>query len=486
MPSLLITIALVSALLPFAARTSREVYGFALAGSLLTLVVGLFTGIAAILGELAGMQTRLWYLDPFAGLMVCIIGVVAWGAVLSSIPYLKEEEKEDVVSLGLIKRYFFLTFLFIVSMLATVLADNLGFMWITLEATTLATTLLVSFYAKKGSLEAAWKYLVLCSTGLSLGLLGFLILYAAAAHAGAIGLAASSASGLLSLAHLVPENMLKISFVFVLIGFGTKVGLAPMHAWLPDAHSRAPSPISGLLSGVVLNVALFTILRYKAIVDSGLGSHEWTNALFLAFGALSVAVPAAFILVQADYKRLLAYSSIEHMGLIVFTWGLGGIGVAASLIHMIGHALSKSMLFFGAGNILLHFKSTKFENIHTMKYNLPLTRALFLFGVFALLAAPPSPLFFSEYLAILAAVKTHPLYLAVVLFALTVIFAGFLRLFMPMLFEIKEHTERSGEKWNLSHTAMSVHLLILLALGIVLWTDIGRETLMRVAAFYVL
>jgi hydrogenase-4 component F len=187
--------------------------------------------------------------------------------------------------------------------------------------------------------------------------------------------------------------------------------------------------------------------------------------------------------VQADYKRLLAYSSIEHMGLIVFTWGLGSIGVAASLIHMVGHALAKSMLFFGAGNILLQFKSTKFENVHSLKRKLPLSRALLVFGIFALLAAPPSPLFFSEYLAILGAVKSHPYLLAIVLLALTLVLAGFMRQFMPILFEAGSGP-RAKETWNLSHTAMATNLLITLILGVVLWTDAGRETIMRIASLF--
>jgi len=201
---------------------------------------------------------------------------------------------------------------------------------------------------------------------------------------------------------------MQIAFVFILIGYGTKVGLVPMHAWLPDAHSRAPAPISALLSGVLLNAALFSILRYKTLVDITLSNSHWSGQLLLFFGALSCVVPAAFILVQTDYKRLLAYSSIEHMGLTAFLFGLGPVGTFAALIHMIGHALSKSMLFFAAGNIYLAFKSTKFEKVGEVMRVLPYTGAIFLAGVLALLAVPPSPLFLSEYRLFAGAISSHP------------------------------------------------------------------------------
>ena len=351
-PTIIIVLSFIFAFISYAMRTARGTFAVSFIGSSMILCLTLMIGFPALSGAVAGFQQTLWYIDRLAGLMLLLIGVVQWGAMLASIPYLSEELHEKLVTVNAIRRYFFFFFMFVLALAGAVMADNLGVMWIMLEGTTLATTLLVAFYPREGSLEAAWKYVVLCSTGLSMGLLGLLILYAAVTNSGsAEGVAAMSASGLVGVASHLPAELVRIAFVFILIGYGTKMGLAPMHSWLPDAHSRAPSPISGLLSGVALITALFSVLRYKAIVDTALGGSMWTNDLFLAFGALSVAVPAAFVLLQQDYKRLLAYSSIEHMGLTVFAWGLGGVGVAAALIHMVGHALIKSMLFFGAGNI---------------------------------------------------------------------------------------------------------------------------------------
>ncbi len=457
-------------------KTVRSVSYVALAGSTLVAGLSFLVGLAAITGVIAGSLQGLWYIDPFAGLMILLIGFVQWTATMTSVTYLKEEEREGEITPNLARRYFFLLGVFVFSMFLAVVADNIGFVWVALEATTLATTLLVAFYAKRaGSLEAAWKYLVICSTGISLGLLGILIVYFAAATSGFEGLDVVRWSTLIGLAPQLSPEMLKLAFVLVFIGFGTKVGLVPMHTWLPDAHSRAPSPISAMLSGVVLNVALFSILRYKALLDSALQGDAWTNGLFLVFGVLSVAVPAAFIITQSDYKRLLAYSSIEHMGLIVFSIGLGSIGAVAAIVHLVGHSLAKSALFFSAGNILLHFKTTKIAGIHGLSRALPITGTLFVVLILALLAAPASPLFVSEYLLVLSGVTTHPYLTGIVLLALAIVFAGFIRQLMPLVFAgshdgMHEHSS-GGERFNLSHFAITLHVLVLLILGTWLWSE---------------
>jgi hydrogenase-4 component F len=282
---------------------------------------------------------------------------------------------------------------------------------------------------------------------------------------------------------LLPPELSRIAFALILVGFGTKVGIVPMHTWLPDAHSRAPSPISGLLSGVLLNAALFAVIRYKSIVDGSLGTSDFTNGLFLVFGALTVLVPAAFIVMQHDYKRLLAYSSIEHMGLILIASGLGALGAVAAIIHMAGHALIKSMLFFGAGNVLLRFKSTKFEHVSGVMKVLPFSGALMLAGIFFLLAAPPSPIFMSEYLIVLAAVAEAPLVAICGLISLVIIAGGFLFAFMPFFFNAPHdgYNPEKGERWNLSHTAMLIHVIIVILIGCGLFLGYGDPFLKNVA-----
>ena len=485
----LLVLCLIMALQAFVGRTQRTVSAGAFVMSTLVFGVAVYAVWPTLTGPSAVLSNGLWYLDSLSSLLVLLIGFVQWTATLTSISYLKEEAAEGLVTLPQVRRYYALLGLFVLSMLATIVSNNLGFMWVALEATTLATALLVGFYARQGSLEAAWKYLILCSTGISLGLIGLLCVYYAASIGGMeIGLHTIDWTHLFSIAPTLSPELMRVAFAFILIGYGTKVGLVPMHAWLPDAHSRAPSPISGVLSGVLLNAALFAILRYKALVDGSVGSSVWTNELLVWFGVLSCLVPAAFILLQTDYKRLLAYSSIEHMGLMVFSIGLGGVGVVAGVIHMIGHALTKSMLFFAAGNILLRFKSTKFERVAGVMRVLPYTGAIFLVGILALLAVPPSPLFMSEYLMISTGIVHHPIAMGIVLVALTIILAGFIRLVMPFLFSREAPSdpeavlpEEAGEHWGLSHVAMSLHVVLLIAIGIFLWTPAGQLLLAHLA-----
>lgn len=484
MPSVLLIVSGLAALAPLAARSMRTLGATMALGATAIFALALWVAVPPLLGAPAAAE-GLWYVDALAALMVALIGFVQWTAILSSVSYLKTEVEEGVIEFSQARRYASLAGLFILSMLATVVADNLGLMWVALEATTLATTLLVAFYAHKGSLEAAWKYLILCSTGISLGLLGLLITYyAALSGAGVEGFSAISWSALFAVAPSLSPTLMHIAFAFVLIGYGTKAGFVPMHNWLPDAHSRAPAPISGLLSGVLLNAALFSILRYKQLVDASSGGGDWTNGLLLVFGVLSCVIPVGFILLQSDYKRFLAYSSIEHMGLIAFSIGLGAWGALAGLIHLVGHSLAKSMLFFGAGEILLRFRSTKFERVRGAIRAMPYTGSLFLVGLLALLATPPSPLFTSEYLLVARGVGGHPYLTAVVLAALAVIFAGFIRLMMPLLFSPQD-TEggnvETGERFGLTQAAMLLHVLLMLAFGFALWSGYAYPVLERAA-----
>jgi len=490
MITLLLILCLIMAIVPFVWSSARAVSTSAVIMSTLVFGVGAYAAWPTLWGAPTILSGGLWYLDSLSSLMVLLITFVQWTATISSMSYLKEEVDENAVTVPMVRRYYALLGLFVLAMLATIVSNNLGFMWVALEATTLATALLVAFYARQGSLEAAWKYLILCSTGISLGLIGLLcVYYAASVVNAATGLQAIDWTHLFTIAPTLSPALMRVAFAFILIGYGTKVGLVPMHAWLPDAHSRAPSPISGVLSGVLLNAALFAILRYKALVDGSMGSNLWTNELLLWFGVLSVIVPAAFILLQTDYKRLLAYSSIEHMGLMAFSIGLGGVGVIAGVIHMIGHALTKSMLFFDAGNILLRFKSTKFARVGDVMRVLPYSGAFFLVGLLALLAVPPSPLFMSEYLIISTGIVNHPWAMMIVLIALTIILAGFVNLFMPFLFS-RAHLAESeavvpeevGEHWGISHMAFSLHVVLIAAIGVFLWTTPGQTLLVHLAA----
>lgn len=448
-------------------------------------LIAVLTGIVTVPVLVNGVSysSGMWHVDAFAALLMILVGFIQWTATLVSAPYIKEELHEKVVTFTQARLYHALLQLFVLSMMFALAADNIGIMWIALEGTTLTTTMLVAFYTHGGSLEAAWKYIVLCSIGISLGLLGVLLVFHASSITGLDTDAALSWTTLRSVAHGFSPQVMRLAFAFIFIGYGAKVGFVPMHTWLPDAHGRTPSPISGMLSGVLLSVALYAILRFKGLTDLALGSSAWTNQFFLIFGALSFILPAAFILVQRNYKRLLAYSSIEHMGFIAFCIGLGAPGLIAAVAHLIGHAIAKSMLFFGTGNILLRWKSTKIERIGPVMTSLPYTGSLFTLGLLTLLAVPPSPLFMSEILAFAAAMNTHPWLSAAMLLAGTVIFAGMIRNLVPMIFGKREdHVTAPVERWNLSHSAMLLHLLLLIALGLVFFTPAGQATLASIAA----
>ena len=260
---------------------------------------------------------------------------------------------------------------------------------------------------------------------------------------------------------------MKISFIFLLVGFGTKVGLVPMHTWLPDAHSKAPSPISAIFSAVLLNVALYAILRFKFITDSTLSSVAWTNQLFLIFGFISIMIPAILMLIQTNYKRMLAYSSIEHMGIIIFSLGLSPLGAIAGVMHMVAHTFTKSALFFGAGEILIKWKTTKISKVKNMFQEAKYTSILFLLGIVAIVAIPPSALFVSEYAMFTQAIVLHPAVSVIIFIALGIIAYAMLALSVKMIFTTDDSSSKKiiKERWNITHTIMAAELVAVVILA---------------------
>jgi hydrogenase-4 component F len=451
----------------YLARSERQVRRFSLA---FASFIGISTLVAA-LSALAGGPTLAvygwWHADAFTWLLAGMIALVYTLATFVSYRYLGVEAHEGVLTTSQVRLYFCLLHVFVLTMLTATFADNLGALWMSLEGTTLATTMLVAMYRKDASIEAAWKYIILCSIGITLGLLGILMfVHAAAIGAGLSSTEALSLSALRAHADAFDPALVRWAFIFVFVGLGTKVGFVPMHAWLPDAHSKTPSPISAMLSGILLNVAFCAILRFKTIADAALGGSDWTNGLFLAFGVISVVVAALFLLQQRNYKRMLAYSSVEHMGLTAFAVGLGPIGMIAGLIHMVGHTLVKPMLFFGAGEFLLNYKSTHIENVRDAMRKLPITSSLFLCGILLILAVPPSTLFTSEFMTVGTGLQTHLGATLLLLVSLSIIALGMLRSTTAMLYG-KETTAvaSSPERWNVTHGVMAFQLVLALGFG---------------------
>ena len=319
---------------------------------------------------------------------------------------------------------------FLFSMSAVCLAQDMGLLWVAVEATTLATAPLIYYRKSQGALEATWKYLLICSVGIALALLGTFLMAAAANEAGTVTL---HIRGLATIAPVLDANLMKAAFIFLLVGYGAKMGLAPMHNWLPDAHSESPSPVSALLSGTLLNGAFLAILRAMDIMQSA-GLDEFANGLLRLFGLFSMGIAGAFILGQKDYKRLLAYSSVEHMGILAFGVGLGGAGIFAALLHAVNHTFAKGCLFLTAGNIMFRYHSKSTLTVSGVRRALPVNGALWLAGFLAICGLPPFGLFLSEFsiLAKCFADGRHgegALYLVF----LAVVFIGMLGVFLGML-----------------------------------------------------
>jgi hydrogenase-4 component F len=328
-------------------------------------------------------------LDPLGLIFLTITSVLFLLAAIYTIGYLRSgpHGNENVFIASL---QFFLAAMTLVTM-----SQHVGLLWVAIEATTLTSAPLIYFHRSPSSLEAMWKYLMICSVGIGLALLGTLFLGVAASrpHGAAVPMVLNS---LAAQANSLDPTWLKIAFLFLLIGYGTKMGLAPLHTWLPDAHSEAPSPASALLSGALLNCAFLGILRFYQICAAA-GLADFVRELLVLFGLLSLGVAAAFIVGQSDFKRMLAYSSVEHMGILSLGVGLGGAGVYGALLHAVNHSLAKGLLFLVAGNILLAYQTKEMARVHGLRQRLPVTAILLLAGFLAITGSPPFGLFLSEF-----------------------------------------------------------------------------------------
>ncbi len=396
-PILLIPLA--AGLLCLAVRSRRlmEAANMLAFGGTLALGLQLLREVLAREGHVVSESRNFFRADALSAWMVLLISVVSLGSSLYAGRYFRRDLAAGVVTTGRVKEFFVLTPLFATGMFLVVLANNLGVMWFALEATALSSVLLVALYNRKTSLEAAWKYVILGSLGLALALFGTVFTYAAAIDRNSTTLPSFNWSHLMSVAGQLDPRMIKLAFVFLLVGYGAKAGLAPMHTWLPDAHSEAPSPTSAMLSGVSLKVALYALLRFHILTTACLGS-SFSHVLLLVFGLGSMCLAAPFILVQTNLKRLLAYSSLEHVGLICAGIGLNSpLAIFGALLHMGYHALTKPVLFFAAGNI--------HQSCHTLQMRLigpglgrllPLTAACMALAAAAAIGLPPFGMFYTE------------------------------------------------------------------------------------------
>lgn len=332
--------------------------------------------------------------DALSAYMLLVIAAVALITSAATPAHLRGEIRGGRAGTRTATRHNVLVQLFLATMALAVLAANLGLLWVAIEATTIVTAFLVGQRGTRTAIEAAWKYVVICSTGIAMALLGTLLLNFAAQHAG-IRPGLNWASLAEGAARLDP-GVTQIAVALLILGFGTKAGLAPLHAWLPDAHSQAPAPVSALMSGVLLSVAFYAILRVKVISDAALGAG-FARTLLAALALASLLVAATVLLAQRDYKRMLAYSSIEHMGLLALGAAAGGrLAIAAVLLHMLGHGLAKATLFLGSGHILQTTGTSRIDAVRGLASRTPVLAGCFAAGVLALIGLPPFSVFASE------------------------------------------------------------------------------------------
>lgn len=427
------------------------------------LAAGLIVAVRVWQGEVPAAIGGLLRADGLSALMVVVITLLGAIATLYGLGYSRAEY--DDTHLARVRSFFGLFHLFSFTMLLAVTTDNLGIMWVAIEGTTLATAFLVNLHNTPRSLEAAYKYLILSSAGIALAFIGtVLIYYAGASRAGEI---AVNWTSLRAAASSLNPQVVRLAFVFILVGYGTKAGLAPMHTWLPDAHSEAPAPISALMSGVLLNVGLYALMRFKTITDIAVGAN-FSGPWFVGIGLLSLAVAAVFLVRQRNYKRMLAYSSVEHVGIICMGLGFGGYwGVLGALLHVINHALSKSLMFLLSGNILLKYQTTDIRRVRGLLQASPLTASAFLAGTLALIGLPPFGPFMSEFLIFRAGLESGPVWVVVLGVALlAVAFAGMLSSVNQMLYGAPPEKIEYGDvlRWSLAPLVVNFALLLLLGL----------------------
>jgi len=378
----------------------RRATELALGGLAIALVSGLaLSGLVFANGPVRALD-GLVLIDAFGAYMLILVLVVAGIAVAGSPAHLAHEQEADRLRRHDAGRYYALLLWFVAGLAAVPLLDNLGLVWVGIEATTIVSALLVGFARTPDAIEAAWKYLILGSIGIGFALLGTLLLYASSV--GVLG-ETSDALDWTRLTEIAPRldpGLVRLAFVFALAGYGTKAGLVPFHTWLPDAHSQAPSPISALLSGAGLAVALYALARFHLVTVGALGP-SFSSTLLVGFGLLSLAVALPFIVAQGDLKRLLAYSSIEHLGLATLALGFGGqLALLGFSLHLICHGLAKATVFLAAGRLVAERGSRRIGRLGDSLARSPADGRALVVAALVLAGLPPSGIFVAE-LAIL-------------------------------------------------------------------------------------
>jgi hydrogenase-4 component F len=426
-------------------------------------------------GPIGGGQ---FYIDSFNVYLIALTTFVGLTTSIFSRPYMAHELAAGRVTAGRLRLYHasFQGFLF--TMLLALSTNNLGVLWVALEGATLATVLLVSLYRTPESVEAAWKYFILCGVGIAQALFGTVLLYFAAARVIPDPNQALLWSVLHGHAAELEPSVIAIAFIFLLVGYGTKVGLVPLHNWLPDAHSEGPTPMSAVLSGLLLNVALYAVVRVKMLADGALQAGSLhpphlAGSLMMGFGLLSFIVAGLFLHRQRDIKRLYSYSSIEHMGLMTFGFGLGGpLATFGALLHMTVHSLTKSAIFVTVGHASQIAGTQVMNRVRGLIRTQPPVGWGLLIGTLAVAGFPPFGVFTSEFLLLTATMEYRPWLTLPLLVGLAVAFAGLFRHLHPMVFG---ECPQGQVAVRANMLPVLVHLLLVLWLGLSIPAVLARS-----------
>lgn len=415
---------LITALACVAGRTTIFIRRASFIGSLISFALCGFVSLQLLSGQSMDTGPGIFF-DALGAYLAVIISALSLVASHSSGNFMEHESRAENLGIGAWRTYFGLFHLFVSTMLTISIANNLGLLWIMIEATTLSSAFLVGFHRHRHSIEAAWKYVILCSIGIAFALFGTILFYYAAMQGG--NGHHLDWTSFMAIAPKLNPKLVKLAFLFVALGYGTKAGLAPLHTWLPDAHSQAPSPVSAMLSGVLLTSAFYALVRFYALTVRCVGP-AYPGIILIFFGLASLAIAAPFIIAARDYKRMLAYSSVEHMGFMAFGLGLGSpLAIYGAFLHVLFHALAKGIAFLSAGRILNAFGTRKISKVSGAVTVLPQAGIPFFAALLGLAGLPPFGIFTSELMVLSAGFSSGRRRISSMTLALlALIFAGLL------------------------------------------------------------
>ncbi|MDX8387390.1 MAG: hydrogenase 4 subunit F [Ghiorsea sp.] len=404
-----------------------------------------------------------FYLDAYNVFLVVLTAFVGLTTTIFSKPYMQHELSIGRVNVSRLRLYHSMYQLFQFGMLLGFTTNNIGVLWVSLELATLATVLLVSLYRTPASIAAAWKYFILCGMGIALALFGTVLVFFTSSITLGHGNDALMWTKLFAHASELDPAVMSIAFCFLMVGYGTKVGLVPMHAWLPDAHGEGPTPVSAVLSGLLLNLALYALVRCKMLVD-GSTHTDMAGHIMMGFGMVSLLVAAMSLHKQRDIKRMFSFSSIEHMALMTFAFGIGTpLAAFAALLHMTAHSLVKSGIFFTVGHAAQAMGTQKMSEIRGLIYHHPGIGWGLLIGTAAIAGFPPFGVFMSEFLLFTATLESYPWLSVLLLLGLLIAMAGLFRFVQPMVYG---EPPESAKHVKVNMMPVYIHFGLALLLGL--------------------